>query len=297
MGQPMAEHLLRAGYPLYAYDTTPARLEPLREQGAIAAEDAAAVVREADVICLSLPSSDSCVQVAEAVILPHIATGQIVIDFGTTTPPETRRLAGLLKGKGAFWFEAPLSGGDNGAKKGKLRIFAGGDLEIFQRVQPILETVGGKETLTYCGPSGAGQVVKGVNQLAMGLGAAAYLESVAFGVRAGVAPDIIARAVGGENDRWRTMVLHMARAAQEERAENVGVKFRELPYFLREAWEAGLELPLTEALYAFCDAGPRVVVDDNRPAPSFWHELMHRQKNDARTDDTDNTNNTDNEDG
>ena len=157
-----------------------------------------------------------------------------------------------------------------------MRLFAGGDPAAFERVHPILETVGGAEGLTYCGPSGMGQVVKGVNQLAMGLGAAAYLEAVAFGVRAGASPEVINRAVGGDSEGWRAMVRQTARSAQEGRAEQAGVKFRELPYYLEAAEAAGFDLPLARVLYGFCDAGERVVVDDNRPAPSFWHELMTR---------------------
>lgn len=112
----------------------------------------------------------------------------------------------------------------------------------------ILETIGGVDGLYYCGPAGVGQIVKGVNQLAMGPGIAVCLEAVAFGVRAGVMPDIIARAVGGEDEHWRAMILQTARAANEERAEQMGVKFCEPLYFLREVMESGFALPLTETV-------------------------------------------------
>jgi 3-hydroxyisobutyrate dehydrogenase-like beta-hydroxyacid dehydrogenase len=251
-------------------------LQAIIAAGAEAATDEWDATQDRDVVCLSLPSSDICVSIADTILVPHARPGQVFLDFGTTTPPETRRLAATLTEKGAHWFEAPVSGGTTGAENAKLRIFAGGEPEIFERLHAILETIGGVDGLYYCGPAGAGQVVKGVNQLAMGLGIAVCLESVAFGVRAGVMPDIIARAVGGEDEHWRAMILQTARAANEERAEQMGVKFRELSYFLREAMESGFALPLTETLYNFCDAGDRVVVDDNRPAPSFWHELMRR---------------------
>jgi 3-hydroxyisobutyrate dehydrogenase-like beta-hydroxyacid dehydrogenase len=279
MGGPMAKNLLTAGYSVRAYDRMPERMETIMAAGAEAAADEEDAIRDRDVICLSLPSSDACVSVADSILIPLVRPGQILVDFGTTTPPETRRIAAAIAEKGAYWFEAPVSGGIGGAEKARLRTFAGGDPEIFARLRPILETIGGADGLYYCGATGSGQVVKGVNQLAMGLGAAAYLEAVAFGVRAGVAPEVIAGAVGSESERWRAMVLQMARAAHEGRAEQMGVKFRELPYFLREAAESGFVLPLTETLYNFCDAGERVVVDDNRPAPSFWHELMREPPN------------------
>lgn len=276
MGGPMTKNLLAAGYPVHVYDRSEERAAACVADGArVAASDVDAVL-DAEVVCLSLPSSQACVDIADAVLIPHARRGQFFIDFGTTTPPETRRIAAAIKQRGAAWFEAPVSGGPGGAQKAALRMFAGGDPDVFETLRPILETVGGADTLTYCGPSGAGQVVKGVNQLAMGLGAAAYLEAVGFGVRAGVDPEVIGRAVGSQNpgEAWRVMVYKMAEAAAQGKAEQAGVKFRELPYFLREAAESGFPLPLTQALYAFCDAGPRVVVDDNRAAPSFWHQLM-----------------------
>lgn len=276
MGGPMARHLLAAGYKLTSYDKDPSRLVLVQEAGATSAGSEAEVVAAGEIVCLSLPSSAAFVSVAESVLLPQARAGQVFLDFGTTTPPETRRIAAALAQKGAALFEAPVSGGAGGAERASLRIFAGGDPEVYERVRPLLIAVGGEARLTYCGPSGAGQMVKGVNQLAMGLGAAAYLEAVAFGVRAGISPDIINAAVGGGPEPWRALITGTARAASENRAEEIGVKFRELPYFLEEAEQAGFTLPLTRVLYDFCDAGPRVVEDDNRPAPSFWRQLQQR---------------------
>jgi 3-hydroxyisobutyrate dehydrogenase-like beta-hydroxyacid dehydrogenase len=110
----------------------------------------------------------------------------------------------------------------------------------------------------------------------MGLGAAAYLEAIAFGVRAGVDAGVIGQAVGdaGGTGAWRDRIRDLSEQIAAGKGEEVGVKFRELPYYLREAKERGFALPLTEALFAYLDAGERVVIDDNRPAPSFWHELM-----------------------
>jgi 3-hydroxyisobutyrate dehydrogenase-like beta-hydroxyacid dehydrogenase len=116
-------------------------------------------------------------------------------------------------------------------------------------------------------------VVKGVNQLMMGLGDAAYLEAIAFGVRAGADIQVIRDALGSMGC-WRSDLHAVATRVSQGDGPQVGVKFRELPYFLREAAESGFPLPLTETLYRFCDQGERTVIDDNRPAPSFWLELM-----------------------
>ncbi|MGB2820570.1 MAG: NAD-binding protein, partial [Phycisphaerae bacterium] len=143
-----------------------------------------------------------------------------------------------------------------------------------ERVRPILEVLGDPRHVAHCGPSGCGQAVKGVNQLAMGLVAAAYLEAVAYGVRCGADLDAIAASVGGD-EGWRKRLADCAMKAKDGSAEGVYVKFPELPYFLREAREQGFEMPMTRALFDFCDAGPRNWKDNmQREYVSFWHQLM-----------------------
>ena len=117
-------------------------------------------------------------------------------------------------------------------------------------------------------------MVKGVNQLAMGLGTAAYLEAMAFGVRSGVSPEAI-RAVMGGDGNWRQQFDAIARQVIDGKAESMVVKFPELPYFFDEAEEQGFELPLTQSLYKFCKANGKAMFDNmNRPSRSFWHALM-----------------------
>jgi 3-hydroxyisobutyrate dehydrogenase-like beta-hydroxyacid dehydrogenase len=276
MGGPMARRLLEAGYSLMAVDLDPAKVACLTAHGASAAsaEDA---VAQADVIFTSLPSSDAFVRVADTVLVPLARPGQVFIDLGTVTPPETRRLSAAFSQRGAVLLDVPVSGGPAGSAAGTLRMFAGGDRETFDACLPLLQVLGDPERIVYCGPSGSGQVAKGVNQLAMGLGAAAYLEALAFGIRAGVAPEALAQSVGGGKEPWRQHFEQIARMVMQGRGTEVYVKYPELPYFLREAQEQGFSLPLTEALYAFCSAGPALFRDNmGRVKPSFWHELMHR---------------------
>jgi 3-hydroxyisobutyrate dehydrogenase-like beta-hydroxyacid dehydrogenase len=216
------------------------------------------------------------VEVAEAQLIPNARAGQVFIDLGTTAPPEARRLAAEFAARDATLIEAPVSGGPHGADTGTLRIFVGGDEAIATRCRPILEVLGDPARIVYCGPSGAGQVVKGVNQLAMGLGDAAYLEAIAFGVCAGVDPSAILTAVGGD-EGWRGHFASIARRVADGEGVGLTVKFPELDYFLQEARDGRFGLPLTEALRAFCDAGERVTADNmGRPEPSFWHELTTR---------------------
>lgn len=169
MGGPMVRNLLQAGYPVLGFDLDAQRLATAVAAGAIAGADVVDLVRQSHVIATSLPSSQAFVAVAEQEILPHVAAGQTVIDFGTVTPPQTRRLAERFADQGVDLLDVPVSGGPGGVKARQLYMFAGGVQATVDRCLPILEAVGGPQRITYCGPAGSGQVVKGVNQLMMGL--------------------------------------------------------------------------------------------------------------------------------
>ncbi len=273
MGGPMAAHLVRAGYPLRAFDPSAERLATVTALGAVAATSAIDALRGAEVVFASLPSHEVLLEVARRDLLPAAAPGQIFVDLGTTIPHETRRLAADFAAHGATWIDAPVSGGAEGADRGRLRMFVGGDPTAFTRVRPLLVAMAGPDKLTHCGPSGSGQVAKGVNQLKSALQTAALLESLAFAVRAGVPAETIAAAFGAGDAREASSIVKYARAVAADPEAHFGVKFRELPYYLAEARHLGFTLPLTRALHECCDRGPRLVVDDRRPAPSFWHEL------------------------
>ena len=287
MGGQMARNLINAGYPLIGYDINSERLAACVAAGATAGSDINDVVQRGEIVLTSLRSSNIFVEVAENHFLPQARSGQIFIDLGTTTAPETRRLANALAAKGATLVDAPVSGGPQGAKQGMLYIFVGGDESVVAQCRPVLETLGNPERVIHCGPSGAGQVVKGVNQLAMGLGTAAYLEAMAFGVRSGVSPEAI-RAVMGGDGNWRQQFDGIARQVIDGKAENMVVKFPELPYFFDEAEEQGFALPLTQSLYEFCKTNGKAMFDNmNRPSRSFWHALMTAQVSAEDSDEED----------
>jgi 3-hydroxyisobutyrate dehydrogenase-like beta-hydroxyacid dehydrogenase len=277
MGGNMAKQLLGAGYELIGFDINPERLAACVSVGATAAENADSVVKQSRVVLTSLRSSAIFVEVAKKHLLPNAREGQTFIDLGTTTAPETRRLAAAFSDRSATLIDAPVSGGPQGAATGTLRIFVGGDEKAVARCRPILETLGEPKRVVHCGPSGAGQVVKGANQLAMGLGVAAYLEAIAFGVRAGVDPEAIDQAVGND-EGWRGHFSGVARQIINGNGGNMVVKFPELPYFLEEARMQGFEIPLTQALYDFLKVSKHEFFDNmNRPSRSFWLELMSRK--------------------
>jgi len=137
----------------------------------------------------------------------------------------------------------------------------------------VRNLLGDPDRIAYCGPSGSGQVVKGVNQLAMGLRSAALLESLALAVRAGVDLEAVIRGVGGDSG-WRGELADTARRILDGKGKWVGVKSGQLTHYLAEADRRGFQMPLTRALHEFLRDAEKIVVEVNRRSPSFWHELM-----------------------
>ena len=273
MGGRMATNLHNAGYPLVGYDIDAAKCTALAAIGATAGKDTTEVVKNSDVIMTSLRSSDIFCSVAEQHLIPHARDGHVFIDLGTTKVEETRDIAQALTEKGATLIDAPVSGGPHGSETGTLRIFVGGDTVVVEKCRPILEVLGEPEHVVYCGPSGSGQIVKGVNQLAMGLGDAAFMEAMAFGVCAGVDPVAIREAVG-MGDGWRGQFDRIAKRIIDGEGGTLVIKYPELPYFLAAAEASGFEIPLTETLYEFCKKENYEMFDNmNRPSRSFWRTL------------------------
>jgi 3-hydroxyisobutyrate dehydrogenase-like beta-hydroxyacid dehydrogenase len=276
MGGAMIGTLVKAGFGVCAFDIDPQRLAQAVSSGAAAGGSGPEVLRQCDTVLLSLRSSRVFVRVAEEVLLPNARPGQIFVDLGTTKASQTRRLAREFRQKNACLVDAPVSGGRHGCATGTLHIFVGGDQEAVGRCWSILEKLGKPGRVVYCGPSGSGQVVKGVNQLAMGLADAAYLEAIAYGVRAGVPATAIMQAVGGD-DGWRKYFEGLARRVVAGTAETVFYKYPEFPYFLDEARANGFPAPLLTALHGFVRSSPHDAVDNmGRPEPPIWRELMRR---------------------
>ena len=228
MGSRMAKKLHNAGYPLLGNDIDQTKCKALVSIGADATLDTIQVVKECDIIITSLRSSDVFLDVAHKYFLPNATDGKIFIDLGTTEVGKTRELAKSLSEKNSKLIDAPVSGGTHGAETGTLRIFVGGDKEAVETCRPILEILGEPKFVVHCGPSGSGQIVKGVNQLAMGLGAAAYMEAMAFGVCAGIEPTAI-RNVVGSGEGWRGEFDKIAQRIISGKGKTLVVKFPELP--------------------------------------------------------------------
>lgn len=191
MGKPMARNLLRAGHDLVVHNRSQGVVQELALEGAHPASSAAEVAERADVVLTCLPDIPTVRQVVEGPqgVLAAARPGLIVVDLSTIDPDTARHLAERASGRGAFFLDAPVSGGVEGARAGTLTIMVGGDTEAFNRVLPVLEALG--KTVRLVGPSGAGTVAKPVNQLLTSVHTVAALEAIALGARAGADPRVL----------------------------------------------------------------------------------------------------------
>ena len=208
MGFPMVEHLLKAGYELCVYDVMQTAVEQAVAQGAKAAGGPKEVAQSSEVIITMLPSE----AIAEQVILgpdgliEGMAPGSVVVDMSTISPSGVQKISATLKKKGLYMVDAPVSGGDVGAKEASLSIMAGGDKAVFDKVLPLLEKMG--KNVNLVGESGAGQVSKACNQIVVGLTIAAVAEALVFAKKNGVDPAKVRNALLGGLAQSRVLELH-----------------------------------------------------------------------------------------
>ncbi|MBQ3060192.1 MAG: NAD(P)-dependent oxidoreductase [Desulfovibrio sp.] len=167
MGRSMAGHLLAAGWPLTVYSRTRAKADPLLAKGAQWADSPRAVAEASDVVfsIVGFPSDVEEVMLGEKGALNGLAAGGILCDMTTSSPALARRMAEAAAARGCHALDAPVTGGDVGAREARLSIFVGGDAAAFERIRPCLEKMG--QRLLHCGAAGTGQQAKLANQAAV----------------------------------------------------------------------------------------------------------------------------------
>ena len=198
MGGPMAGHLLDAGVPLTVHTRTKSKAEPLLARGARWADTPADAARDASAVFLCLPDTpdvEAVVLGADGVLAGARAGDCAIVDHSTISPAATRAMAERAADRGVAFLDAPVSGGDVGARNATLSIMVGGPLNAFDVVRPLLAHMG--KTITHCGPSGAGQLTKLVNQILVTVTNLAVCESLVFAKRNGLDLEKTIAAVGG----------------------------------------------------------------------------------------------------
>jgi 3-hydroxyisobutyrate dehydrogenase len=210
MGRSMAGHLLAAGHSLHVFNRTRAKAEPLVERGAIWHDTPGDVAAASDVVItmVGLPTDVEEVYFGGTAAVPagkgiidRARTGTVLIDMTTSSPMLAERIAAAAAGRGLAAIDAPVSGGDVGARNGALVIMAGGDREAIDRVQPILGLLG--KGITHLGPSGAGQRCKLANQVAVAIGMVAWCEALAHAQAGGLNPVAVQQVIAdGAAGSW-----------------------------------------------------------------------------------------------
>jgi len=182
----MCGHLLRAGYALVVYTRTPSKAQPLLDQGALWAESLAVLVEKVDVICtmVGFPKDVRDIYLSQDGLLSKARPGQVFIDFTTSEPSLAREIAERASEQQAFVLDAPVSGGDVGAKQGTLSIMVGGKASVFKAVQPILHVFG--KILVHQGAAGCGQHAKLCNQITIAGTMIGVCEALLYAQEAGL---------------------------------------------------------------------------------------------------------------
>jgi len=203
MGAPMAANLLKAGFAVTVWNRTAGRADALLASGAVLASSPSEVaeVSEVTLSCVTNSPDVEAIALGPNGVIEGAAPGSVYIDCSTISPEVARRVAAALAAKGVSMLDAPVSGGDVGARAATLAIMVGGDPATFERCLPVLESMG--KTVVHVGPSGAGQVVKLRNQVAGGLHLLAMAEAIALARSAGVAPEKMLEVVSaGAGGSW-----------------------------------------------------------------------------------------------
>ncbi len=248
MGAPMAANLRRAGYPLVVHNRTRSKVDKfVSEEGGEAAATPKEVAERSDVVITMLPDSPDVEQVylGEDGVIAGARQGQLLIDMSSIAPAVAKAVFDAASAVGAAALDAPVSGGDVGAREGTLSIMVGGPSEAFERARPLFEVLG--KTVVHLGDAGAGQTAKACNQILVAVTIEAVSEALVLASKAGVDPakliDVLSGGLAGNK------VMEVRRRNFLEHDFTPGFKLalhhKDLGIALRTARELDVYVPTT----------------------------------------------------
>ncbi|MEM1493984.1 NAD(P)-dependent oxidoreductase [Bacillus velezensis] len=254
MGNSMASHILEAGYPVLVYTRTKQKAEEILNKGAVWQETVKDLSEKADIIItmVGYPSDVEDIYLGENGILRHAKEGTFVIDMTTSKPSLAKKIAEKAKEKSIHALDAPVSGGDIGARNGTLAIMAGGEKEAFEACLPLFSVMG--ENIQYQGPAGSGQHTKMCNQIAIAAGMVGVAEAMAYAEKSGLNPEQVLKSITtGAAGSWSLSNL-APRMLKGDFAPGFYVKhfIKDMGIALEEAELMGEEMPglaLAKSLY------------------------------------------------
>lgn len=248
MGKPMAKNLLKAGFPLTVHNRSRGSVEELAGLGARAATSPRQVAEQAEVVlvCVPTPAVTEQVLLGPDGAVEGARAGQVFVDLGTSGVGSSRKIGAALAERGVAYLDAPVSGGPMGAEAGTLAIMVGGEREPYDRVLPVFQALG--QNIYYTGPLGAGNVVKLVNQIVIGITQAAISEALVVGAKAGVDPDLMYEVVSkatGNSVMWTRSVPERILKGNFQQAFSIDLLFKDLELATSLGKDTGVPLPLT----------------------------------------------------
>ena len=277
MGAPMAQHLLAAGHELFV----PKRSKvPEALNAATVCATNADVARAADVIILMLPDTPDVDKVlfGKEGVAEGLSKGKTIVDMSSISPMETKRFALAINALGCDYLDAPVSGGEVGAKAASLTIMIGGDEAVFERIKPLFELMG--KNITLVGGNGDGQTTKVANQIIVALNIAAVGEALLFASKAGADPARVRQALMGGFAASRILEVHGERMIK--RTFNPGFRIalhqKDLNLALAGAKAMGVALPQTASaaqLMQVCAANGWDQLDHSALVKSLEHMAAH----------------------
>ena len=249
MGVSMAKHLMTAGHPLVLHTRTRARAEPLLAAGAQWAESPLAVAERAEIVCsmVGYPEDVEATHLGPQGTLSAAKAPALLIDFTTSSPALAQRIAERGAALGTQAIDAPVSGGDIGARNATLSIMCGGTDAAFQAARPVLDLLG--KTVVLQGPAGAGQHTKMVNQLLIAGTMLGMAEALSYAKKAGLNPETVLQSVGGGAAASWSLTNLAPRILKSDFAPGFFIEhfLKDLRIALDEARALGLDLPCATA--------------------------------------------------
>lgn len=258
MGTPMAGHLIKAGHQLFVYTRgkVPA---VIAQSSATQCTSARGVAERADIVILMVPDTPDVEQAlfSEQGVAAGLSKGKVVVDMSSISPVETKAFAKRIEALGADYLDAPVSGGDVGAKNATLSIMCGGKAGVFERVKPVFELLG--KNITLVGGTGDGQTCKVANQIVVALTINAVAEGLLFAAKAGADPAKVRQALMGGLATSRILEVHGERMIKRtfDPGFRIALHQKDLNLALGAAKSLGLALPATAAvqqLFSACVA-------------------------------------------
>ena len=264
MGRPMAGHLLKAGHQLFVNDlfliqNNKPLPEELAAAGAVEVRSLKELAAKCEVIITMVPDTPDVEKAlfGKDGIAEGLAKGKIVIDMSSISPIETQEFAKKIEALGCDYVDAPVSGGEVGAKAASLTIMCGGKQAVFDKVKPLFELMG--KNITLVGDVGAGQITKVANQIIVALNIEAVSEALLFASKAGADPSRVRQALMGGFAASRILEVHGERIIKRtfEPGFRIALHQKDLNLALQSARKLGISLPNTataQELFNSCAA-------------------------------------------